>query len=104
MAWLPPSGVAPTGKPELGSGEAEASPEETKLLGKLEEFIVYLANNRHFIVNYGDRYRHGEPIASGFVESAVNQVVSKRFVKRQQMAWRPRYVHNLLQIRTAVLM
>jgi hypothetical protein len=83
--------------------DAEASPEEAKLLGKLEEFIVYLDNNRHFIVNYGDRYRHGEPIASGFVESAVNQVVSKRFVKRQQMAWRPRHAHNLLQIRTAVL-
>ncbi|WP_274520220.1 hypothetical protein [Cupriavidus sp. IDO] len=33
-----------------------ASPEEAKLLGKLEEFIVYLDNNRHFIVNYGDRY------------------------------------------------
>ncbi len=64
---------------------------------------IYLDNNRHFIVNYGDRYRHGEPIASGFVESAVNQVISKRFVKRQQMAWRPRHAHNLLQIRTAVL-
>ncbi|WP_376790718.1 hypothetical protein [Cupriavidus sp. Agwp_2] len=73
----------------LGS-EAKASPEEAKLLGKLEESIVYLDNDRHFIVNYGDRYRHGEPIASGFVESAVNQVVSKRFVKRQQMAWNTR--------------
>ena len=83
--------------------DAKASPEEAKLLGKLEEFIGYLDNNRHFIVNYGDRYRHGEPIASGFVESAVNQVVSRRFVKRQQMAWRPRHAHNLLQIRTAVL-
>jgi len=31
--------------------EAEASPEEAKLLGKLEEFIAYLENNRHFIVN-----------------------------------------------------
>jgi len=83
--------------------DADASPEEAKLLGKLEEFIVYVDNNRSCIVNYGDRYRHGEPIASGFVESAVNQVVSKRFVKRQQMAWRPRHAHNLLQIRTAVL-
>jgi hypothetical protein len=54
-------------------------------------------------VNYGDRYRHGEPIASGFVESTVNQVIRKRFVKRQQMAWRPRHAHDLLQIRTAVL-
>ncbi|KDP89493.1 hypothetical protein CF70_031350 [Cupriavidus sp. SK-3] len=65
--------------------------------------IIYLGNNRSFIVNYGDRYRHGEPIASGFVESAVNQVISKWFVKRQQMAWRPRHARALLQIRTAVL-
>ncbi|KJK21477.1 hypothetical protein UB46_27070 [Burkholderiaceae bacterium 16] len=82
---------------------AEASSEEAGLLAKLEELIIYLDNNRGFIVNYGERYRHGEPIASGFVESAVNQVISKRFVKRQQMAWRPRHAHALLQIRTAVL-
>jgi hypothetical protein len=37
-------------------------------------------------VNYGDRYRHGESITSSFVESTINQVVSKRFVKRQRMA------------------
>ena len=69
----------------------------------IQVVMGYLDNNRQFIVNYGDRYRHGDPIASGFVESVVNQVVSKRFVKRQQMAWRPRHAHNLLQIRTAVL-
>jgi hypothetical protein len=83
--------------------DAEASAEEAKLLGNLDAFIVYLDNNWSCIVNYGDRYRHGETIASGVVESAVNQVVSKRFVKRQQMAWRARHAHNLLQIRTAVL-
>jgi hypothetical protein len=54
-------------------------------------------------VNYGDRYRHGEPITSSFVETAVNQVVSKRFVKRQQLSWRPALAHGLLQVRTAVL-
>jgi hypothetical protein len=37
-------------------------------------------------VNYGDRDRHGEPITSSFVESAVNQVVSKRIVKQQGVA------------------
>jgi hypothetical protein len=70
---------------------------------KLEEFIGYLDNNQNFIVNYGDRYRHGEPITSSFVESAVNQVVSKRFVRQQQMTWRPAHAHDLLQVRTAVL-
>jgi hypothetical protein len=47
----------------------------------------------------GERYRNGERIASGFVESAVNQVVSKRTVKHQQMQWSQRG----LQIRTQVL-
>jgi hypothetical protein len=36
------------------------------------------------IPNYGERYRNGEPIATGFVESTVNEVVSKRFCKKQQ--------------------
>ena len=74
-----------------------------RLLVRLDEFIGYLENNRRFIVNYGDRYRHGEPITSSFVESAVNEVVSKHFVKRQQMAWRPAHAQGLLQVRTAVL-
>ena len=79
------------------------APRKPNSLASSASSLPYLDNNQHFIVNYGDRYRHGEPIASGFVESAVNQVVSKRFVKRQQMAWRPRHAHNLLQLRMAVL-
>jgi hypothetical protein len=59
--------------------------------------------NQNFIPNYGERYRNGEKIASGFVESAVNQVISKRMVKRQQMQWTQRGAHLLLQIRTRVL-
>jgi hypothetical protein len=49
------------------------------------------------------RYRHGEKISTGFVESAVNQVVSKRMVKKQQMRWSEAGAHNLLQVRTKVL-
>jgi hypothetical protein len=37
------------------------------------------------------------------VESAVNQVVSKRMVKKQQMRWSQRGAHLLLQVRTRVL-
>ena len=33
--------------------------------------------------NYGDRYRHKETTSTAFVESTVNFVVSKRFVKKQ---------------------
>jgi hypothetical protein len=53
--------------------------------------------------NYGERYGNRERIASGFVESAVNQVVSQRMVKLQQMQWSQRGAHLLLQIRTPVL-
>ena len=58
-----------------------------KLLKQIEELHTYVERNQAFIPNYGERYRHGERIASGFVESAVNQVVSKRMVKHQQMQW-----------------
>jgi hypothetical protein len=81
----------------------KAGESKSKLGAKLEEVLSYIDSNRAFIVNYGDRFRHGEPIATGFVESAVNQVVAKRFVKKQQMAWMHKNAHLLLQVRTAVL-
>ncbi len=43
--------------------------------------------NATWIPNYGERYRQGEAISNAFVESMVNQVVSKRMVKQQQMHW-----------------
>jgi hypothetical protein len=81
------------------SGHATAR----KLLKAVEEFHTYIEHNGGFIPNYGERYRHGERISTGFVESTVNQVISKRFCKKQQMAWTPRGAHLLLQIRTRVL-
>jgi hypothetical protein len=61
-----------------------------KLLKGLEELHTYVERNQEFIPNYGERYRKGERIASGFVESAVNQVMSKRMAKHQQMQWSQR--------------
>ena len=81
----------------------ENSQQQRKLLKAVREFGTYITSNRTFIVNYGDRYRHGEIISTGFVESAINQVVSKRMVKKQQMRWTERGAHLLLQVRTRVL-
>jgi hypothetical protein len=50
-----------------------------------------------------ERYRQGETISTAFVESTINQVVSRRFVKKQQMQWTLRGAHLLLQTRTKVL-
>jgi hypothetical protein len=64
------------------------SENQNKLLKQLREFDTYIRNNQDYIPNYGERYRNGERIATSFVESTVNQLVSKRMVKRQQMVRR----------------
>ena len=68
-----------------------------KFCGKVSELGKYVAANAGLIPNYAERYRYGE------VVSTVNQVVSKRFAKKQQMQWTPRGVHLLMQLRTRVL-
>ena len=80
-----------------------ASESKPKLVRMLREFDGYIDANRTFIPNYGDRWRNDEAISSAFAESAVNQIVSWRFVKKQQMRWSERGSHHLLQIRTRVL-
>jgi hypothetical protein len=89
---------------DLESAVFESQDENAqKLLKGVEDLHTYIERNQAFIPNYGERYRNGERIASGFVESAINQVVSKRMVKRQQMGWTQRGAPLLLQIRTRVL-
>ena len=78
-------------------------PHQEELSSKAEEFHKYITNNAKLIPNYAERRRYGERVATGFVESTVNQVVSKRMVKRQQMRWSERGAHELLQVRTRVL-
>ncbi len=90
-------------------GDLEATAYESdnaiawKLCKAVQEFTTYIEHNGGFIPNYGERYRNGERISTGFVESTVNYVVSKRMVKKQQMRWSQRGAHLLLQIRTRVL-
>jgi hypothetical protein len=80
---------------DLNVAAALGDPRARKLLKTAEEFHTYLERNRGFIPNYGERYRYGERISTGFVESTVNQVISKRFCKRQQMQWTKRGAHLL---------
>src|SRR5262249_34083801 len=88
---------------ELLLDNEDLTAKRRSMLKALRAFRVYITTNTQLIPNYGERWRYGEAIATGFVESTVNQVVSKRFVKRQQMKWSPRGAHLLLQTRTRVL-
>jgi len=81
----------------------QISPERQKLLRTLREFGNYIADNQAYIPDYGDRHRNGERISSAFAESAVNQLVSRRMVKRQQMHWTKRGAHLVLQVRAQVM-
>ena len=83
--------------------DAEASLEAGKLARTLHEFDHSIRSNQSSLPNYDDRHRNGEPISSSLAESSVNQIISKRFVKKQQMRWTRRGAHLLAQVRTRVL-
>lgn len=74
-----------------------------KLQIAVDEFYTYIKNNKSFIPNYAERYRYGERISTAFVESTVNEVISRRMVKKQQMRWTQAGAHRLLQVRTKTL-
>ena len=49
------------------------------------------------------RIKAGKPISASRAEGTVNQLVSARVNKRQQMRWSPRGAHRVLQVRAPVL-
>jgi hypothetical protein len=69
----------------------------------LHELLAYLEANQTALVNYASRRRHGEPISTAFVESAVNEIVARRMIKKQQMRWNRWTVQPFLDVRVAVL-
>jgi hypothetical protein len=69
----------------------------------LKDLIVYLESNQAALVNYGARRRRVEPISTAFVENAVNEIVSRRLIKKQQMRWSRWTVQPFLNVRTAAL-
>jgi len=67
------------------------------------DFVTYIKNNRGYITNYGERYRNDEIYTTSFTESSVNEIVARRFSKKQQMQWTKKGAHSMLQTRTKVL-
>ena len=62
-----------------------------------------MEQNSAFIVDYAERQCYGARVSTGFVASAVNQVLAKRLVKRQQRQWPKKGAYLLVQARTKVL-
>ena len=74
-----------------------------KLAAGLAEFEIYIRNKPGVHSEFLGALPAGETISTAFVESTINHVVSRRFVKKQQMQWTLKGAHLLLQIRTKVL-
>jgi hypothetical protein len=74
-----------------------------RLIAHCTELRGYIENNGGALIDYGQRYRAGEPISSSRAEGTVNHLVNARMNKRRQMRWSPRGTHRVLQVRAAVL-
>jgi hypothetical protein len=87
--------------------ELDPAPEATErgreLLRILQESCGSIESTRTFVPHYGDRYRYRLAISTAFIESTINQVVSRRMVKKQQMRRTARGAHHLLPVRTKAL-
>jgi hypothetical protein len=74
-----------------------------RLVARCTELRNYVENNTGALIDYGQRHRADKPISTSRAEGTVNQLVSARMNKRQQMRWSPRGAHRVLQVRAAVL-
>ena len=82
---------------------SDTKTEKRKLHKLVNEFDTYIQNNQGYIINYGEKYHHGETIASSCAESAVDELISRRMVKKQHMRWTKKGAHLLLQLRVKTL-
>ncbi len=74
-----------------------------KLRRQVAGLLGYLGRNEAALVPYAARRRRGEPIATSFVESAVDEIIAWRMTKKQQMRWNRATVQPFLDVPTAVL-
>ena len=74
-----------------------------KLRQRTADLLSYLEHNEAALVHYDAWRRQGEPIATSFVESAVDEIIAWRMNKAQQMRWSRATVQPFLDVRTAVL-
>jgi hypothetical protein len=81
----------------------DGDPSAARLHSLGQHLLTYIRSNRNAIVDYGARYRSGRRIATSLAESAVNSLVRKRMVKKQQMRWSQSGAHLMLQVRAAMM-
>ena len=72
---------------------------DSALYWNLRRAWWYLRSNDRYLVNYSRRHLKGLPISSAIAESAVNELVSWRMVKKRRMRWSDVGAHLLAKVR-----
>ncbi len=96
-------GIASWAEDAVVPNEPAAEAKVRRLAARCAELRSYIESNEGALIDYGQRHRAGKPISTSRAEGTVNQLVSARMNKRQQMRWSPRGAHRVLQVRAAVL-
>ena len=73
-----------------------------KLWTALRALNDYLAGQRDWLVNYGERHRAGRRVGTALTEGTADFLVNRRMAKSQQMRRSRRGADRLLQVRCAV--
>ena len=81
----------------------EPTPAVHRVRKHATDLLKYLRANEDSLPNYEERYHNGDPISTGPVESAVNEIIARRMCKSQQMSWNRWKVQPFLTVRCAVL-
>ncbi len=106
------TGVAPNTRGVFVSSKRSAPPEAPHVRDvrgadaarrHINDLTEYLHANCLALVNYGRRRLDGLRISTAFVGSAVNEILSKRMIKKQPMRWNRWTPQPLLDTRIAVL-
>ena len=82
---------------------SHADATDKRPLDLVQPLLTCVRSNQNAIVNCGARYRSGRRIAASLAESAVDFLVARRMLKKQQMQWSLKGARRMLQVRAAVL-
>ncbi len=74
-----------------------------RLVARCRELQAYIESNKGAPIDDGQRHRACKPVSISRAEGTINQLMSARMNKRQQMRWSPQGTHRVLQVRAAVL-
>lgn len=73
-----------------------------KIVKKLSEFITYIKNNRHKIVDYRQRKKSGLVFTSNLAESTVESLINQRCKGQLHMKWSREGLDPILQLRAQI--